>query len=403
VLLCSLLYLAVDRFPTLPLPDFHESIMLNPLKFLRYFVFGIFVISNAIITSVAVWNLSIVELITDVVAKEISSYLIFLGALGLVVIFTVLFFDLYGKNVFLCKVWFELLWVGLFAIIELAGAAAITAQSNSQTCSSNLSISPCASTQVLQAFTWICAILLFGYVALLFVATIVKYRDDHTIWHCTVRDFPWVNSYHHAHHARRSIPASSASLPRFRTEVPILAAPRPRRIIAIPETILSYRSGLSLDYEIEHYQPPAQTATDLGLSISSVAATLSPTRIPLQPQQTPQKPGPAVSTPFYPSHVQIAINSDLQQPSSAHLNQARRPSPLPSPPPLGDWPRRDAVSQPLRAKRKPVTPIPYTFTMPAAVQQRQPLATPTTRSRPSGPRRRSISGQNDRPPNLDLT
>ncbi|KAF8797931.1 hypothetical protein BYT27DRAFT_6909364 [Phlegmacium glaucopus] len=387
--------------------------MLNPLKFLRYFVFAIFVICNAIITSVAVWNLSIVELIADnVVAKEISSYLIFLGALGLVVNFTVLFFDLYGKHVFLCKVWFELLWVGLFLIMEFAGAAAITAQSNGQTCSSDTSISPCASTQVLQAFTWICAILLLGYLILLFVAALVKHRDDSTIWHCTVRNFPWVTS-HHVHH-RKSIPASSASLPRFRTEVPFIAAPRPRRIVPVPEALLSYRSGLSLDYEIEHYQPPALSATDrrlstyrptsLSPSTSPVAATVSPTRIRLQPQQTPPpKPVHTVSTPFYPTHVQIAINSDLQRPPIAHLSQARGLPLSPSPPPLGDWPRRDATSQPTRVKRKPVTPIPYTFTMPAAVQQRQPLSTSTTRSRPSGPRQRSNSGENNRPPNFDLS
>lgn len=98
--------------------------MLNPLKFLRYLVFGkvllcgkltynthhvfivVFVICNAIITSVAVWNLSILQVIAadgtaspsalvkaegciSVVAKDISSYLMFVGASGLVVIFIV--------------------------------------------------------------------------------------------------------------------------------------------------------------------------------------------------------------------------------------------------------------------------------------------------------------------------
>lgn len=245
-----------------------------------------------------------------------------------------------------------------------------------------------------------------GYFILLFVAAIVKHRDDHTIWHCTLRKFPWMNSSH----ARKSI---QASLPRFRTQVPIIAAPRPRRVAAIPEAIFSYRSGLSLAYEIEHYQPPALATADLGLtadrltsvlpSISPVAATVSPTRIRLQPQETPQKSAPAVSTSLYPSHVQTAINSSIQCPSPAHLSQARRPPPAPSPPPLGDWPRRDATSQPVRVKRKPVTPVPYSFTMPTAVQQRQPLATPTTRSRPSGPRRRSTSVENHGPPNLDLS
>ncbi|KAF8969978.1 hypothetical protein BDZ97DRAFT_1793708 [Flammula alnicola] len=52
--------------------------------------------------------------------------------------------------------------------MQLVGAAVITAQGNSQTCVSitgafpslsSFQESPCASSQVLQAFTWICAIL----------------------------------------------------------------------------------------------------------------------------------------------------------------------------------------------------------------------------------------------------
>lgn len=217
------------------------------------------------------------------------------------------------------------------------------------------------------------------------------------------------------HHTRKSVPPLSP-LPRFRSQVPIIAAPRPRRIIAIPEPILAYRSGLSLDYEIEHYQPPALGATDLELSnngpisplspISPVA--ISPTQIPPQP---PQRALSAAFAPFYPTHVQTAINQSLKRPSTAHLSPVRRLPyvPSPSPPPLGDWPRRDATSQPARGKRKPATqnlpPIstPYSFTMTTAAQQSQPLVTPYTRSRPSGPRRRSNSGENPRPPNIGLS
>lgn len=346
-------------------------------------------------------------------AKVTSSYLIFLGASGLVVIFAVIFCDLYGKDVFLGRVWFELLWVSLFLIMELAGAAAITAQSNSQTCSSTFSnllvqVSPCAPTQVLQAFTWICAILFLGYYTLLFISAIVKYRDDHTIWRRSVRNFPWLSS----HRSSKNLAASSA-LPRFHTQVPIIVAPRPRRIINIREPVLSYRSGLGLDYEIEHYQPTTQAEVDLDPSAdnsisplpSTLPVTVSPTRI-LQPQQVLQKPGSTVSTPFYPTHVQTAISPGLQLPSTAYLGQARR---APSPPPLGEWPRRDAISQPARVKRQPVTrnlpppPEPYSFTTPAALRQRQPPATLPIRSRPSGPRLRSNSGENLRPPNVDLS
>jgi hypothetical protein len=41
--------------------------------------------------------------------------------------------------------------------------------------------------------------------------------------------------------------------------------------------------------------------------------------------------------------------------------------------------------------------------MTTAAQQSQPLVPPSTRPRPSGPRRRSNSGENPRPPNLGLS
>lgn len=73
-------------------------------------------------------------------AKEIDKYLIFLGASGLLLTFLMwaafffcfefevrltacamfsLFFEIYGKDVLLTRVWFELLWVGLFCIMNL--------------------------------------------------------------------------------------------------------------------------------------------------------------------------------------------------------------------------------------------------------------------------------------------
>jgi len=367
--------------------------MLNPLTLLRYLVFVVFVASNAIIASAAAWNLSLVEVIAgDVAATAISIYLIVLGALGLIVIFTVIFVDLYEKDVFIGRVWFELSWVVSFFILELGGAAAITAQSNGQVCNSNNSGSLCASTQVLQGFTWICGILLFGYFILLFVLAILKYGDDTTIWSWSLRKLIW-------QHTHKTVVPPLPPLPSFRTDrtqVPVIAAPRPRRIITMPEAGLSYRSGLSLDYQIEHFQPPAPGATDLG---PSTDRPLSPLLLSLPTSPTPysrtpilpQKPVPAAFAPFYPSYVQAAINPGISRTSTGHSSQVRNISH--SPLPLGDWPRRDATSLPARGKRKQNPPAPYSFTMPTAAQQRRDQP----RSRPSGPRRRSNSGDH-RPP-----
>jgi len=370
--------------------------MLNPLTLLRYLVFVVFVASNAIIASAAAWNLSLVEdIAVDVTETAISIYLIVLGALGLIVIFTVIFVDLYEKEVFIGRVWFELSWVILFFIMELGGAAAITAQSNGQVCGSNSSVSLCASIQVLQGFTWICAILLFGYFILLFVLAILKYKDDTSIWSWSVRKLIW-------QHSRKIVPPLLPTLPSFhtdRTQVPVIAAPRPRRIVTMPDAALSHRSGLTLDYQIEHYQPPASGATDLGPStdrpLSPLPLTLPTSPTPVSPMRNlPQKPFPAAFAPFYPSYVQATMNPSLSRTSTSHSSLDRNLSHAShSPPPLGDWPRRDATSLPARGKRKQNPPAPYSFTMPTAAQQRQVQP----RSRPSGPRRRSNSGD-QKPP-----
>ena len=239
--------------------------------------------------------------------------------------------------------------------------------------------------------------IVFGYFILLFILTILKYKDDTTIWSWSVRKLIW-------QHTRKTVvpPSLLPTLPSFqtdRTQVPVIAAPRPRRIITVPDTALSYRSGLSLDYQIEHYQPPAPGATDLEPStdrpLSPLALALPTSPTPLPPTRNfPQKPLPAAFAPFYPSYVQAAINPSLSRSSTSHSSLVRNLSHTShSPPPLGDWPRSDATSLPARGKRKQNPPAPYSFTMPTAAQQRQVQP----RSRPSGPRRRSNSGDHKPP------
>ncbi|PPQ83334.1 hypothetical protein CVT25_003973 [Psilocybe cyanescens] len=401
--------------------------MLNLLQILRYCVFGefvqvvassqlplliisvrrvfslpiftvVFLICNAVITSVAVWNLSIIETIPSLSnAKQTDALLIFVGASGLLLILTIFFFDLHGGNVPLVRVWFELAWVALYCILELAGAAALTAQSTSQTCDPNpmffASSSPCASTQVLQAFTWICATLLLGYLTFLSILTIVKRRDDPTIWHCTVRRFPVATNQ-----TIKDVPPSPG-YPRFREELPIIAAPIPRRLPTHREPILSYnsglsyRSGLGLDYEIEHYQSPesviySPTSEEQAISrpIFTFPATIAPvaaraSRIAAEQEQRIQQP--AYSSPFYHTSVQSAFESQRNQPQApapAHVEQIRRLPP--SPPPLGDWPRLDATSKPSRVKRKPL-PLPQPESEPHDPQSHQRL-----QLQPDSPERR---------------
>jgi preprotein translocase subunit SecG len=397
--------------------------MLNLLNALRYFVFGVFVICNAIITSVSVWNLSIAENIAlDAITKQIDTYLIFVGASGLLLMFTIIFFELYGKNIFLVQVWFELLWVGLFCVMELVGAVIITSQTNSQTCNPNSrgnsralapspSQSPCASTQVLQAFTWVCAVLLLGYLIFLSILSFAKYKDDPTIWQAIVRKYPVANGQ-----SLKSAPASP-TVAHFRSQTPVIAAPRPRRLDTFRNAILSYRSGLSLDYEVEPYQPPQLMHSPPATNdiVTPVPVTNSSPHLFRSVDESNQSRQLPLSSPFYHSSIQTAL---VENQSKVHpVVISERPPQMrqlaPSPPLLGDWPRPDATSRP-RTKRKPLPlpqrPIesgqqvelprpppplhqpvissPYTFDAPALVAALQPLAhqSSSRRSKPSGPR-----------------
>lgn len=254
------------------------------MRFLRPLVFVVFVVCCAIVTSVSVWNLSIVDSITsedETTVKQIDAFLIFLGASGLALIFPTIFFELLDANIFLGKVWFELLWVGLYGLMYLAGASATTAQYSNSSCGSNNAFqdgsgvpekSPCLSAQLLQAFTWIAAIFLIVYFAIFFVVAAVKHQEDKTIWKCNVRRFEWLQG----RVTLKSNPASPSflALPRFNAETPaltalpppqmaqvqqppqppVILAPRPRPLAALRNAVLSYRSGLSSDYDVEQFK-----------------------------------------------------------------------------------------------------------------------------------------------------
>jgi len=282
--------------------------------------------------------------------------------------------------------------------------------------------------------------IVLGYFTLLFVLTMVKRREDSSIWHYNVRKFPLTKGQ-----ALKSAP-TSPSLPRFHGQPPVIAAPRPRRIAAIREAILSYRSGLSSEYQIEHYQTP---------NLPPIAAPAQSTQnwpAPPPPVHAPVQQQTVSSTPFYHTSVQLAIEDQQPQPPPPVQQVQVRRLP-PSPPPLGDWPRLDAASRP-RTKRKPLPPVQveqgpptqprsaaglqprlelrrpqpphlqsqpqqppsqsrrpaapnptsasYTFDAPALSAALQPLESQPTRSnfRPSGPRKLS---DDRRPAPLDLS
>jgi len=341
--------------------------MTNMLLFCRYLVFGLFVICNAIFCSVAVWNLSLGQSVGQ--NMQVDAFCSFVGAFALLFIFTLIFIEILRKNPLTGRLWFEVLWVGLFWIMELSGATAVSAMVPGLMCtqSSVIDNAACTSTHVLLAFSWLSTIILLVYLLCLVCMTIIRQKRDPQIWHMSVVEFCRCDMRHDL----KSAP-TSPSLPRFHKTSDVIA-PQPRR--PPPIAVYAYRAGMGPEYQIEHFRPPSSAAEGpVPLMLASSNSSAS-------------------APSLHPQHLHTSLTP--RQPS--------RPSPASTPPPLGNWPNPNAVDQPLRSKRK--SP-PSTFRLTARDTTDPisgPVLTPSSlpRSKPAGPRR--CSNENRRPPPLSLT
>jgi len=340
--------------------------MVNLLKVIRYLVFLAFIISNAIVASVAVWNLSIVEAskFFSATVTSVDIYLIVLAALGLLIIFPIIFSEILGKKVFFSRVWFELLWVGLFGLMILIGASLITSLSSRELCvpsiisnfvSSAAQVSPCPSAQVLGVFTWTPAIFLLSYFTLLFLLTLVKAREDGTVWQSDVLDISWQKTFGVIKRA-----SMVPTLPEFRCKGPVIYAPKPRYIIP---PLLDCRSARNSAYDS---LPP-----------------VLPSKYEVMERPAPVSYGPSVV--YQPQQQYSFYNPSVQKemgpsrPPPAQMGQSRRQHS--SPPPLGDWPRLDATSRPRSKRHNRPAPldIPSVASPPPPRPPPRPLASASTR------------------------
>ncbi|KAJ7156080.1 hypothetical protein C8R43DRAFT_999188 [Mycena crocata] len=347
---------------------------MNFLATLRYLVFAVFIVCNAILASVAVWNSSLV--IPSSRDSRIDTYLVVVGALGLALTFAIIFTELARKNAFTSRVYFEIIWTTLFFSLDLAGASILTAVGPEDMCKhrrQDSSANICSSTRVLMAFTWLCTVILLIYLVLLVVLTFANRNNESVprIWECTVHNFPPLTS-------QRSHAPVTPYLPRFsRDKMTEVVSPVPQRPNTVPSALYSHRSiGLGSQYEIEHFRPPGHNPAP-PLPSSPV---ISPAN---HLHSSPSAAGTVqAAVALYPQFLSSAY---VSQPSPVHMQ--RNPPINPLPPPLGDWPRADA---PLRVKRK----LPPTI----GLVEGQ-TAGGSSLSRPMGPRTRT--GPNARPPPLD--
>ncbi|GJE95203.1 hypothetical protein PsYK624_113840 [Phanerochaete sordida] len=307
----------------------------------RYVLFVFFVICNAIICSVAVWNHGLPEVTGH--DFQIDAYLIFLGALGVVFIIPTVAIDLFRRHAVPSRVWFECLWVGIFCLMELAGAAALTANQSNMSCSSAANtMDVCTSSLVMLAFGWLITVMLLVYLLALTLSAILHHDDGVPVWQTSVRFFPWFAT-------RASLASAPASPTRqWKKPLQLSTEPRPQMRQAVLEQPARPVPRAEPSYEPSRPAPP-------------------PPRV--QPPLVSAEPAS-----LYPATLKSSLPPMPHAASDA-------------PPPLGDWPRRRLEKSPSMDSASP---------QPSAVTPR--ARHPRTGSAGSlGGRQRPV------PPPLDLT
>ncbi|KAH8117355.1 hypothetical protein DFH11DRAFT_1004863 [Phellopilus nigrolimitatus] len=375
----------------------------------RAATFALFIVCNAVICSVAAWNLSFVQDLARV--ARIDAFLIFLGAFGLLVVFPIIFIDVIRKGAVSSRVWFEACWLTLFWMLNFAGAAAVTAVAPDAVCSfssakSLSSGSACTSARVLVVFSWLNTGFLFLYFFLLASFAIAHQKENNGVWRAGVREFPWFETKQ----SLRSAPTSPIMSRFGRAKSPSLAVPTPRRP---PPHFVHGRAGLDSRVEIEHFTDVASLEEQ-----------------PLPPAPAALAPTAPNALAFYPQHVQSTMKNVptyLRQ----HLLLLTYLVPLPNPSATGrghspsaqtapsrSAPRRSSAhaappsrqgsgaSSNSRKSGRSKAPPPLTLERSATRAAGVLPAMPSpSRSRPTGPRTRSGSSSfvRPRPPPLNLT
>ncbi|KAF8580914.1 hypothetical protein K439DRAFT_268886 [Ramaria rubella] len=346
---------------------------------LRYFSFVLFIIFNSVICVVAALNLGTLP---PNITRLLDRYLIVLGALGLVMVFSVIFIELIRKNAFIARVSTEIGWVGLLWVMHLS--AAVTAifldiQCPATGLSSDIS---CVPTKALLALTWISTITFLSYLLGLVVSAVHHSQADSNVWRSGVRDFQWFTQRKVTYDLPRSTPSYGK-----------LSEPK---ISSGPPPIYAQQMGLPVNYFIEPLtiqrpMPPILVATSGSQIIANEYSHARPA--------TPPAPSPYQYS-LYPQHLQATVGVLPNLSSRASGS---------SPPPAGIWPRSNP--QEPKPKRHAHGSAPNLSASVVIVPdspgprkagrrgQSEPMLS-AARSRPSGPR---MSSQRPRPPPLDLS
>ncbi|TCD60017.1 hypothetical protein EIP91_010868 [Steccherinum ochraceum] len=297
----------------------------------RYSLFALFLVFNAIICSVAVWNYTIAQAL--LVTANIDVYLAVIGGLSVLFIIPIAFVDVFRKNALTGRVWFELLWVGVFWILELCGAAAFTAQIPDTLCTTASTIlqpDGCTSSRVLEAFAWLTTILLLFHLLALFVSALLHYDDDKEIWSASIRFYAW---YSTRSTLESNPPSPTRSFaPSFNRRSFSLRAPKPKRPIrpadldlekagATARPPMRDTSRSTVSRVAPPQQPPSMYPTSVAATMGN-AARAPPASMRLQPTR-----------PLRVVNANLSVSSPITEvptpapTGAAATSAARTPSP----------------------------------------------------------------------------
>lgn len=223
-----------------------------------------------------------------------------------------------------------------------------------------------------------------------------------------------------------SSPSNSPLTARFKKRPSVeIYSPRPAR----PQPGRAFPYGLNCEYEIEPFRPAFATPEQMDISYSSdlpEATPLPPAPIFIPPPSYTKPVPPLPKEARNVRSLSLSQYDVRREPGSSreHAISSRPSGPvsgqsfsLPSPSPLGDWPRQDVMQLPAKAKRKPTPPSAFEFPKKHLASMAStdrapspadmnPISTSVTQPRPrrpSGPRQRVPSGESGhRPAPLNL-
>jgi hypothetical protein len=333
--------------------------------------------------------------------------------LSILFVSTIVLVDILRRGAFTSKVWFECVWLSVFWLLHLCGAAATTASVPDEICTARFHTT-CSTARVLFAVTWAATLLLLAQLLLTLIASIHHTNRHPEVWKSGVRDFQWFNGGGST--VLSSRPASLANVGKAARDpeigsvnpVPHLekmaATWKPASTIRVQAMVAAPASKIASIPYLRHEPQPLtlQFAPELPPSREpvhySATATISVGILPGRRPSTKKALLPPAAPSLYPASLCPSLDSQTSS-DIPNIPSPRLPSTQPAqePFPVRNWPRHNP-QEPIRTdKSHGMQYVPH-----QVIPERTPLDKAPSNSVPSIPTR-GPRGPRRRPPPLDLS